>query len=199
MGSRIYGVISSVVAGSALIICIGCVVGGALSSDPTAPTVEIRKFEMGPQGMQGAQTWIQPGGAVTVSRNWLGQGGATNKADITVFANDTEGVRHIEVAGSGKGPCSTVPNASGQFFTSSGPLTATFPKQSKTASPGTIETFMAVHLDDLLRDASCGTHRFANMPASQEFFLDSGTWTITAKAENCCGGQTSGTFTVTVQ
>lgn len=198
MRNRIYGATLSMAAGSALAFCIGCV-AGAPTTDPTPPTVEIRKWEMTPTGMQGAQTWIQPGGTATVPPNWLSQGGATNKADITVFAKDTEGVRHIEVVGSGKGRCSTLPNASGQFFTSSGPLTATFPKQSKTASPGTVETFMALHLDDLLRDASCGRHRFASMPSSQEFFLDSGTWTITAKAENCCGGQTSGTFTIIVQ
>jgi len=58
---------------------------------------------------------------------------------------------------------------------------------------------MAVHLDDFLSKASCGSHRFNNMTHTQEFFLDSGTWTITARAENCCGGQSTATFTIIVQ
>ena len=77
MRSRISGVFLSIVVGTALALCIGCV-AGALSSDPTAPTVELRKFERTPMGTQGAQTWIPPGGSGTVPRNW-----PTESASVT--------------------------------------------------------------------------------------------------------------------
>jgi hypothetical protein len=171
----------------------------APTSDATPPTIHILKWEKNQQGGQGAQTNIQPGGQFTVDDNWLGTGGATNKADIRVYGEDPEGVRHLEVSGSAKGKCSTDVNSKGQFFTSSGPLNASFPKQSETANAGFVKDFMAIHLDGLLAKPSCGIHQFANMPSAQEFFLDAGTWTITALAENCCGGKTTATFTITVQ
>jgi hypothetical protein len=171
----------------------------APASDATPPTIQILKWEKNQQGGQGAQTTIQPGGQFTVDDNWLGTGGATNKADIRVYGDDPEGVRHLEVSGSAKGKCSTDVASNGQFFTSSGPLTASFPKQSETATAGFVKDFIAIHLDGFLAKPSCGMHRFANMPSAQEFFLDAGTWTINAPAENCCGGTTTATFTITVQ
>jgi hypothetical protein len=171
----------------------------APASDATPPTIHILKWEKNPQGGQGAQTTIQPGGQFTVDENWLGTGGATNKADITVYGDDPEGVRHLEVSGSAKGSCSTYANSNGQVFTSPGPLTASFPKQSETANTGFVKDFMAIHLDGFLANPSCGMHQYANMPSSQEFFLDHGTWTINALAENCCGGTATATFTITVQ
>jgi hypothetical protein len=187
-----------IVAAGAFFILASCN-KGAPTSDPTPPTVSLLKWEKNPQGGQGGQTTIQSGGQFTVLRDWLGTGGATNKADIRVDGSDNEGVRLLEVSGSAKGPCSTEVTSNGQFFTSSGPLTASFPKQTETASPGVVKAFMAIHLDDFLAKASCGTHQFANMLHPQEFFLDSGIWTITARAENCCAGQTTGTFTIIVQ
>lgn len=171
----------------------------APASDPTPPTIQILKWEKNQQGGQGAQTTIPSGGQFAVELNWLGTGGATNKADIRVYGDDPEGVRHLEVSGSAKGKCTTDVNSSGQFYTSPSPLTATFPKQSETASPGVVKDFMAIHLDGLLAKASCGIRQYANMPSAQEFFLDAGTWTVSALAENCCGGQTTATFTITVQ
>jgi hypothetical protein len=37
------------------------------------------------------------------------------------------------------------------------------------------------------------------MDKPREFFMESGKWTISVHAENCCGGQTDGSFTVEVK
>jgi hypothetical protein len=187
-------VTAMIVAASALLTLVGCH-KAAPSSDPTPPRVYILKWEMNPQGGQGSQTTIQPGGQFTVDTSWLG----ANKADIRVYGDDKEGVRKLTVSGSATGPCSTKVNSDGQFNTSPGPLSASFPTQTQTAPSGQVEDFFAIHLDNLLADPSCGTHQYANMPHAQEFFLNSGTWTINATADNCCGGQATGTFKIVTQ
>ena len=191
--------ISLVLAASAPLILAATCWKPALSSDSTPPRIYILKWEMTPLGAQGAQTTIPNGGQFTVLSGWLGQGGATNKADIKVYADDTEGVRELDVSGSATGPCETDQDSNGVFYTSPGPLTVSFPKQTITASPGAVQPSMVVHLDDIIRRGACGKRQYANMLNSQEFFLDSGTWTINVHAENCCGGQTNGAFKITVQ
>jgi hypothetical protein len=192
--NRLIVLTAMIVAISAPLVLSGCK-KTAPSSDSTPPRVYILKWEKNPQGGQGPQTTVQPGGQFTVATSWLG----TNKADIRVYGEDKEGVRKLTVSGSATGPCSTKVDSNGQFSTSPGPLSASFPAQTQTAPAGQVEDFFAIHLDDLLANASCGTHQYANMPHPAEFFLDSGTWTITAIADNCCGGQTTGTFKIAVQ
>lgn len=182
-------------------VCIffaGCN-NAAPSSDATPPRIYLLKWERNAQGTQGSQTTINSGSSFTIPVSWLGTGSATNKADIKIYADDKEGVSLLEVTGSAKGICSTDQDRNGQEFTSPQPLTASFPKQTEKTSPGVVKSFLAVHLDGFLFKGSCGIHRYGNMTASQEFFLPLGTWTITAHAENCCGGQTNATFTIMVQ
>lgn len=179
------------------LILAGCVYKGAPTSDSTPPKIYILKWEKSPQGGQGAQTKVDSGGQFTVNASWLGAGGATNKADIKVYADDDEGVRSLEVTGTARARCSTEVNSRGQFYSSPGVITTSFPKQSEVTNPGTVKDFMVVHLDSLV--ASCGSHQYSGMPSSEPFLIDSGTWTITAVAENCCGGKTTATFTITIQ
>ncbi|MBS1663730.1 MAG: hypothetical protein JST68_21985 [Bacteroidetes bacterium] len=182
----------------AFITLAGCN-NAAPSSDATPPTIYLLKWERTAAGTQGAQTQIKPGGTFTVPQSWLGLNGATNKADIRIYADDKEGVSLLEVTGASRGVCSTNPDRNGVIYTSSGALNASFPTQTEKTNPGIVRLSMTIHLDGFLADGSCGTHQFANMPSSQPFFLNSGTWTITARAANCCGGITNATFTITVQ
>ncbi len=176
-------------------ILMACVLNKAPASDPTPPTVGMRVWEKTPQGTQGAQIAIDSGGQITVPPGWLGKDGATNKADVRVMAEDEPGVLTFKVSGSIKGKCST---KGSQPWQSPFPLEASF-VQEKKAKSGSVQTLMGIHLDDVLGEASCGFHQYGNMPKSEEFFIHSGTWTIEAEAENCCGGQTKAVFTVIVQ
>jgi hypothetical protein len=182
----------TVAAAAVFFALTGCV-KTAPSSDPTLPRVSLLKWEKNASGGQGAQTTVQPGGSFAVDQSFLG----STKADIRIYGNDNEGVRQLKVTGSGTGKCSTKA-VNGQIWTAPGSLGFSFPAQVETAKPGTVEDFMAIHLDDLLADRSCGTHQYANMPKPQEFFMDSGTWTVSAESENCCAGKATATFTVSV-
>jgi hypothetical protein len=112
-----------------------------------------------------------------------------------VYAEDAEGVRLLEVSGSAVGRCDTKDGTFGQIG-----LHASFPTTTQTAPSGQVwEAHVTQDLDDLLsQDHSCGTHHYANMPSAQEFFFTSGTWTIKARGENCCGGATDATLTIVI-
>jgi len=182
----------SVAAAAVFFALTGCV-KKAPTSDATLPKLSLLKWEKNASGGQGAQTNVAPGGSFTVDQTFLGP----TKADIRIYGNDDEGVRQLRVTGSGSGKCSTKPE-NGHYWTAPGNLSFSFPAQVETADPGTVKDFMAIHLDDLLADRSCGTHQYANMPQAREFFMDSGTWTISAESENCCAGKATATFTIAV-
>lgn len=190
--SRSFGLVATfVLLGTAT----GCYQG--VQADPNPPRVYILKWERNPDGSQGAQTTIQPGGQFDVSADWLG----ANQADIRVYADSAHGVKNFSVSGTGVGSASTHVNSDGQYFTAPGPLTATFPTYIETAPAGTTRSFMAVHLDsNMLLDRSCGTHSYNRAPPNAEYFLYSpATWTITATTENGSGLKATGTFTIKVQ
>jgi hypothetical protein len=152
-------------------------------------------FRNNGSGGQGAQDQIRPGGSFTVSSTFLGP----NKADIRVYGEEKPGITTLVVTGSARGKCSTKITSNGQVFTAPGQLSATFPTQTASAPAGQISSFLAITLDDFLPNASCGTHIYANMTQREEFFLESGAWTIHAEASNCCGGKAVGDFTVVLQ
>ena len=165
--------------------------------DSTPPEVYVLKWERNPNGTQGAQSQVLPGGQFTVPANWLGP----NQADIRVYGKGTHGVRKLTVSGTATGKASTAVNSSGQFFTAPGVLTASFPTFVEDAPAGTTRNFMAFHLGpDVLLNRSCGTRSFQNAPPNAEYFLEApATWTITATTENGSGLQTTGTFIIKVQ
>jgi hypothetical protein len=164
----------------------------APTADATPPTISILKWEQA-GGAQGAQTQVPAGGSFTVPWGWLG---GPTKADIRVYGSDAEGLRQLQVSGTVQGTCGTYPDSSGQTHTAFG--SASLPQQTITAAPGTVQPSMTIHLDDLIKEPSCGTHQYNGMSAPREFFLESGTWTLTARAENCCSGVTNATFTIAI-
>jgi hypothetical protein len=193
-GSRPWIATVLVVVG-AFFILAGCEKAAA-KEDTTPPKLDITFNEQTPQGGKGAQVTVQPGGQITVARNWLGTAGGFDKADMDVNARDDEGVRHLEVSGSARGTCSTMGD-SGQVTEVRG-LSASFPMQTNTASSGAVKYPMYIQLSkDLLTDRSCGVRQVGDH--REEFFFWIGQWTITARAENCCGGQTTSQFTINVR
>jgi|GEM_PF-3539030 len=177
----------------ALFVLTGCQ-KKAPTSDPTPPKLHLSHWEKNQSGGQGAQKTINPGGQTEVPSDWLG---GSNKADIRVVGDDTEGVTKLEVSGSATGQCKAADGSS--IFTAPDPLSASFPKQTETVAQGNVKDFLAIHIDAFMAKPSCGFHQYANMPKSLEFFMSNGTWTISAHTENCCGGKTDGTFTVVVK
>jgi hypothetical protein len=163
---------------------------GAPATDSTPPTTDILAMtqDQATQG-QGAQYEVLPGGQVSVSSSWLGP----QKANIRVYGNDDEGVKTLVVTGTATGKCWTADGNYGQAG-----LTASFPNQTQTSAAGTVANLFAVDIDDLISNASCGSHKYANMETKEEFFFLTGTWTITSHVENCCGGKVDGTFTIVV-
>ena len=166
----------------------------------TPPTLYMRTWEQDPQGGQGAETTIRPGGQFTVASTFLG----SSKADIRVYgaaANGKAGVRQLSVSGSASGHCSAGAASNGSASTSPSELRASFPTQTVTTTLGELEDdSVRIHLDTLLVKPSCGVHRFGDMPEPMEFFLDPPmTWEIKARAENCCGSVATTTFTIVVQ
>lgn len=164
-------------------------------SDSATPRVYLLAFRNNGAGGQGAQDTIQPGGSFTVSSGFLGP----DKANIRVYGAEDPGITTLVVTGKASGTCSTKMSSSGQVFTAPGRLAASFPNQTLSAPAGQISSFLAADLDALLTNVSCGSHIYANMPQREEFFLDSGTWTIHAEASNCCGGKAVGDFSIVVQ
>jgi hypothetical protein len=180
----------------ASILCLtGCYQGA--QPDTTPPHVYILKWERAADGSQASQTTVESGGKFNVPGNWLGQ----TQANIRVYGEAPHGVRKLTVSGSASGKCSTNVNNSGQFFTSPGALTASFPTYVENAPINTTRSFMAFTLDaSVIENPSCGKHSYNGAPAGAEYFLDSpATWNITGVAENGSGLQTTGTFQITVQ
>ena len=173
----------------------GCYQGA--QPDNTPPKVYILKWERNPNGTQGPQTNIAPGGQFTVLGTWLGP----NQADIRVYGEGTHGVRKLTVSGSGVGSCSTQADGNGTVWTAPGQLSASFPTHVETAPSGTTRDFIAFHLDaSVLTENSCGKHSYQGPPPNLEYFLDTpSTWTITATTENGSGIQANGTFKIVVQ
>ncbi len=172
----------------------GCYQG--IQPDPTPPKVYILKWERNPNGTQGPQTTVQPGGQFTVPGDWLGP----NQADIRVYGEGVHGVRKLTVSGTATGTCSAV-DGNGTQWTAPSPLTASFPTHIETAPSGTTRSFMAFHLDaGVITNNSCGHHSYQGPPPNLEYFLNRPSkWTITAVTENGSGLTTSGTFTINVQ
>ncbi|HEX6716751.1 MAG TPA: hypothetical protein VF088_06545 [Pyrinomonadaceae bacterium] len=176
----------------ALFVLTGCQ-KKAPTSDSTPPKLHLSHWEKNQSGGQGAQKTIYPGGQTEVQHDWIG---GSNKADITVFGDDTEGVTKLEVSGSGMGHCQAG-EGSNAFFAPD-PLPVSFPKQTETVKQGYVKDFLAIHLDALMANPSCGFHQYGT-DKPLEYFMTTGTWTISAHAENCCGGKTDGTFTIAVK
>lgn len=167
----------------------------APSSDPGTPHVYMLVWENA-GGRQGAQRTVQPGGSWTVAKNFLG----ADKADIRIYGAEDPGIATLVVTGRVSGSCSTDITSDGQVFTSPGPLSATLPTQTERAPAGQVQSFLAASLDSVLAGKiSCGKHIYSNMSQRQEFFLDSGTWTLHAEASNCCGNKGVGDFTIVVK
>lgn len=164
--------------------------------DNGTPTVYVLAWNNNGSGGQGSQVTVQPGGTFTVNRGFLG----ATKANIRVYGEENPGITTLTVTGKGNGVCSTRVLPSGLFYTSLGRLNATLPTQTQSAPSGQIQNSLTVSLDDVLSgDISCGEHIYANMPQREEFFFDTGTWTLHAEADNCCGGKGIGDFTIVIE
>jgi hypothetical protein len=165
----------------------------APTSDSTPPKLHLSHWEKNQSGGQGAQKTIYPGGQTEVQSDWIG---GSNKADIRVVGDDNEGVTKLEVSGSATAKCQALDGST--VYTAPSPLPVSFPKQTETVKQGYVKDFLAIHLDAFMTKPSCGFHQYGT-PKSLEYFMTSGTWTISAHTENCCGGKTDGTFTIVVQ
>ena len=183
------------VALAALGLLSSCKTVPAPTSDANTPNVYMLAWTDSGNGTQGSQVTVHDAGTYTVDANFLGP----NKADIRVYGEENPGVAKLVVAGSGHGVCTTHANSDSQTWTTPGAVSFTVPAQTKTAPSGQVEDFLAVSMDDVLTNISCGMHRYANMPSSEEFFLDGGTVTLNATASNCCGGEGTATFTIEIK
>lgn len=162
----------------------------AASSDKTPPTMVIAKWERTAQGTQGAQTTVHPGGRFSLPRGWLSPSGA----DIRVIADDTEGVKRLEVTGSapknaGPGTICTASGADRLYYAN---LTADIGTGVESANPGQVMPSITIRLNKAIANAPCRHHY------GPGYLFYTGLWTITAKADNCCGGQSTATFEILV-
>ncbi|MDQ1748270.1 MAG: hypothetical protein QOD07_2533 [Frankiaceae bacterium] len=186
-------------------IVVGCVAVAALGSltsckpapksDSNTPRVYMLAWNEGSNGTENGQVTVNDGGSFSVNQNFLGP----NKADIRVYGSEDPGVSKVVVTGTGRGTCSSKPDSNLQTWTTPSAVGFTVATQTESAPAGQVEDFLAASMDDALKNISCGMHRYANMPSSQEFFLDEGTVTLNATAYNCCGGQATATFTVDIK
>ena len=162
--------------------------------DPTPPEVYILKFERKPDGTQGPQTRINPGGEFTVPANWLG----TAEANIRVSGKGVYGIKKFTVTGRGVGYC--VAREGSVTYTSPDPKSGTFPEHVEIAGEGRVRDFMTFHLDaSNIIGNSCGRHSWQGPPPNLEYFLTlPSQWTIEATAVNGSGLTTTGTFKIKV-
>jgi ribulose bisphosphate carboxylase small subunit len=164
------------------------------SSDSTPPTLSFSWLHV-----DDTQSTVNPGDTATVTPAEV----TKPNQYIRVNADDNEGVKRVSVTWSGSGRCHT--NSTGSGLDSPEVLTFHFDPVSKEAAAGSVLTEGArAELTQQLIHAnadgvSCGVHHYGTKP-TQEFFWSMGTGTITvqAHAENCCGGGTDGTFTIKV-
>jgi hypothetical protein len=163
--------------------------------DSTPPKLYILKFEPKPDGTEGSQTSVAPGGQFAVSSDWLG----FTQAYIRVYGESPHGVRKFTVYGSAQGTC----RASGPNSTTAAapdPLFASFPPHTEIAPPGSTSDFMAFTLGpSILQNNSCGWKAYGIGPPLEYFLSAPAIWTITATAENGSGIQTKATFTIILQ
>lgn len=177
------------------VVCAAASCEPTPSTDEGTPTVYLLHFEAGPNGTQGAQRQVQPGGTVGLSGAYL----LSNKAEIRIYGEEDPGISTLTVTGSGHGTCSTLPDPNGQFWTSpTGGMSFSVPTQTEKAPSGQVQDFLAVHLDDVVKNLSCGTKTYQGMPGPREFLFDRGTITLHATADNCCGHSGEGDFTLKV-
>lgn len=167
----------------------------APTSDATPPTLSFSWIRN-----DGTQGTIQPGGTATLSTTEA----YSSSESIRASADDDEGVKKVSVTWSGTGECST---KGSQPFTAPDPLSFDLPPLAEEAEPGDVLIGgVSVSLRDELKQVSlngvsCGIHSYQGPPPNQEYFFNGGPsmLTIDVSAENCCGGVTEGTFTVSVQ
>ncbi len=186
---------SAIAAVAAFASLTGCYQG--IRPDPNPPKVYILAWQHNPDGTQGSQISIGPGGQLTVPGNWLG----ANQADIRVYGDSTYGVTQLEVSGSTSGTCYYADSNMTQYHSPT-PLPASFPTHVETAPSGTTRSPMAYALDQkVLLNASCGVHSFYNgSPPNVEYTItDPTVWTVTASTVNGSGLKTTATFTINLQ
>lgn len=183
---------------AAILAVVACLFSGcqhpAPQTDPTPPQVTLVKWEKNAQGNQGPQTTINPGGSFTVDNDWLGP----NRADIRISARDNEGVSRLDVWGTAYAFCSAAGDTPGTvIFTNE---TISLPTQTEAAKPNMVEDGMTIHLDSLLNHVSCGELQPGGLKHPKEFTMIGGTWTIHAKAKNCCNVESpEAVFTIKVE
>jgi len=163
--------------------------------DDATPTVYLLHFERASNGTQAGQVKTDPGGTISVNRTFFGP----NKADIRIYGEENPGITTLTITGTGRGACSTEVDSNGTFYDSPvGGIGFTFPVQVERAPAGQVQSSLAADLDGVFAHLSCGTHIYNGMPSAREFFFDSGTVKLHAKADNCCGHSGEADFTVVV-
>ncbi|MFD9336271.1 hypothetical protein ACFWBF_17955 [Streptomyces sp. NPDC060028] len=199
LSRRTVGIITPLAVGALIMgTASTCSDSGTPGSDSTPPKIYILKWNGSPATGRGSQATINSGGQFTIDSNWLGE----SKADIRVYADDDQGSKWAKVTGNVAGAkCSSLPDSHSVTYQAPGLLSGNFNPQppQQDAPSGSVRQSFSFHLDDLIeKKTSCGEHKYANMTEKREFFASSGTWTITAEAENCCGGRSTATFTIIV-
>ncbi len=116
---------------------------------------------------------------------------------VTLQVQDPDGIKEMDVSGSGKFTCSVeLPNL--QQFTVPNPVSvAAVPKQVTTIpSSGSYQGFV-MSAPFTYNKISCGNFSFANAPPNLEYFATSGTLLIQGNETSWLGANTSATLSLT--
>ncbi len=193
--------VAAVMAGGLVVFTTASCTSSSPKSDPNPPSLSINWRPPGPDGSPGPNTTVAPDGQITTQATWIS--GPNNGANpqtlhMTAIAQQgaSAGMSQFVVSGTGYARCATHENSQGQTFINSYPVG--FPTQTENSNPGTVKSNFFFILDPFIgQGISCGTH-VSGLNPPQEYFLESGNWTITTTAANCCNVRSSAKFTITL-
>lgn len=182
------------VAVCAALVAAGCGEEEAADSDDTPPESTLVT-----RNAKGVQATVEPGGTGETTRADM----LSADGDVRIIARDPEGVKRLAVTANGMGSCHTLGS---QPATAPNWLPFKLKPAAVESDAGTVfKEYTIVRLTSQIKAAdadgiSCGVKQYQGMPEPAEFFwtLGPAAITVVAKAENCCAGTASDTFTVEV-
>jgi hypothetical protein len=135
----------------------------------------------GPPPAAAKMSWgVKDVTAGTVTHEANGATMTINQGDqyfVVLYVQEPEGIKKLEVSGSGSLSCAAPPSSTGQSFTFTdpNPVSVSIPTQTENVTqPGLWDWFAITKPFDYAK-YDCGTFQFGNMTKPAEFFAASGT------------------------
>jgi len=171
-----------------LITLSGCVLLEACNSCGPAPTTPSLAWGVLDKSTN-TTTQHADGDTVAIAPN--------DQYIVTLQVQEPEGIKEMDVSGTGTLTCSTPKDSNGTVFTSPDPFGVTIPTQTTNIpNPGSTSGFVMSQPFNFFQ-VDCGKHQYANMPQAEEFFSTSGTLKIQGTDITYKGTKRTATLTMT--